>query len=231
MSASPPSHQPNPTPGDDANGRTLSLLKKIDSGAVDPTCIGVPERRQLVGFLMGDGCSTAEISQILQVADRTIERDKKAIRESNALARDPRLVEQMAGRLKGEAEHCMQRIRRAVRDKKVSPSVSVDAERHCFEIFKGMIQTLQGLGHLPTAIRKVEADLTHHLGELPGFDAMRAEIRRLKGISPQANEGNSGCGQELVLLEQVVVRADLATRLDAVNRQITDGEGGSDGHD
>ena len=191
MSASHPSHPPNPAPGDDANGRTVSLLRKIESGAVNPTCIGVPERRQLVGFLMGgDGCSTAEISQILQVTDRTIERDKKAIRESNAIARDPRLVEQMVGRLCGEAELSIQRIRRAVRDKKVPPSVRVDAEHRCFEIVKGMIQQLQGLGYLPTATTKVEADLTHHLGELPDFGAMRAEVRRLKEISQQANESS-----------------------------------------
>ncbi len=231
MSASHPSHSPDPTPGDDANGRTLSLLKKIDSGAVKPTCIGVPERRQLVGFLMGDGCSTAQISEILQVTDRTIDRDKKAIRESNAIAPDPRLVEQMVGRLCGEAEHCIQRIHRVVRDKKVSPSVRVDAEHRCFEIYNRLTQTMQGLGYLPTASRKLEADLTHHLGELPDFGALQAEVRRLKEISQQGSEGNSGHVQELLLLEGQVTRAELATRVDAVKRQITDGEGGSDGHE
>ncbi|MCH8130683.1 MAG: hypothetical protein IIC70_12395 [Acidobacteria bacterium] len=165
------------------------------------------------------------------MADRTIERDKKAIRESNAIKWDPHLVEQMVGRLCGEAEHCIQRIRKAVRDKKVSPSVRVDAEHRCFEIYNRLTQTMQGLGYLPTAARKLEADLTHHLGELPDFDAMRAEVRRLKEISPQVSEGNSGCGQELLVLDQDLVRADCATRLDAFKRQIVDGEGGSDGHD
>ena len=231
MSASPPSHQPNPTPGDDANGRTVSLLRKIESGAVNPTSIGMPERRQLVGFLMEDGCSTAEISQILQVADRTIERDKKAIRESNALARDPRLVEQMAGRLCGEAELSIQRIRKAVRDKKVSPSVRVDAEHRCFEIYNRLTQTMQGLGYLPTAARKVEADLTHHLGGVPGFRDLKAELGRVKEILQQAGEGNSGNVQEVLLVEQDVDRAELAKRVDAVKRRVTDGEGGSDSHD
>ena len=231
MSASHPSHPPNPTPSDDANGRTLSLLRKIESGAVNPTCIGVPERRQLVGFLMGDGCSTAEISEIFQVTDRTIERDKKAIRESNALARDPQLVEQMVGRLCGEAELSIQRIRKAVRDKKVSPSVRVDAEHRCFEIYNRLTQTMQGLGYLPTASRKLEADLTHHMDGVPGFGDLQAELRRLKEISQQGSEGNSGCGQELLVLEGQVTRAELATRVDAVKRQITDGAGGYDGHE
>ena len=74
-------------PGD--NG-TISLLRRIESGIVDPKSLAVPDRRQLVGFLMADGYSTAEMGQILQFADRTIERDKKAVRESNAIARDRR---------------------------------------------------------------------------------------------------------------------------------------------
>ena len=228
MSASHPSHPPNPAPGDDAGDRTLSLLRKIESGAVNPTCIGVPERRQLVGFLMGDGCSTAEISQILQVNDRTIERDKKAIRESNAIARDPKHVEQMVGRLVGEAELSVQRIRKAVRDKKVSPSVRVDAEHRCFEIVKGMIQQLQRLGYLPTATQKVEADLTHHVGDVPDFGTTRAEAVRLKKICQQHPECNPEVVRRVLRLERHVVEADFATEVEQVSGQITDMEGGLD---
>lgn len=83
--------------------RTLALLRKIESGEVEPRCVSASDRRRLVAFLTGDGYSTAEIGQILQVADRTVERDKKAIREANAITRDPQLVGQMVGRLMGEA--------------------------------------------------------------------------------------------------------------------------------
>lgn len=228
MSASNPSRPPHPTPGDDAGDRTLSLLKKIDSGAVNPTSIGMPERRQLVGFLMGDGYSTAEISQILQVADRTIERDKKAIRESNAIARDPKHVEQMVGRLVGEAELSVQRMRKAVRDKKVSPSVKVDAEHRCFQVVNDLVQSLQRLGYLPTATQKVEADLTHHVGDVPDFGTTRAEAVRLKKICQQHPECNPEVVQRVLRLERHVVEADFATQVEQVSGQITDVEGGLD---
>ena len=99
----------------DTEERTLSLLQKIQAGTVNPRCTRTADRRLLVNHLMADGYSTAEMAQILKVSDRSIERDKKAIREANALAADPELVEQMAGRLVCEADLSVQRIRKAAR--------------------------------------------------------------------------------------------------------------------
>ncbi len=70
--------------------RTFALMKQIQSGQLDPKCIGTTSRRQVVMTMINDGYSTAEIAEILKVSDRTIERDRKAIRESNAVTRDPR---------------------------------------------------------------------------------------------------------------------------------------------
>lgn len=113
MTTSQSSNTTVPGPADDGEISTVALLRKIESGAIDPKNIVVAERRQLVAFLLSDGYSVAEMGQILQVGDRTVERDKKAVRESNVIARDPKLVEQMVGRLVGEAELAVQRIRRA----------------------------------------------------------------------------------------------------------------------
>ncbi len=104
-----------------AGTSTVTLLRKIQSDAVDLRSISVADRRQLIAFLLGDGYSTAEMSQILRVADRTVERDKKAVRESNAIARDPRLVEQMmagwpekpSSLSSGSAKPCGTRTRRS----------------------------------------------------------------------------------------------------------------------
>ncbi len=195
---------------------------------LDPKCIAVSDRRQLVEFLMSDGYSTAEMAQILQVGDRTIERYKKAVRESNAIARDPKLVEQMVGRLVCEAELSIQRMRKAVRDKKVSTSVKVDAEHRCFQVFNDLVQSLQRLGYLPTAAQKVEADLTHHVGDVPDFGTTRAEVVRLKEICQQHPERNPEFVQRVLQLERQVVEADLATQVEHVSGQITDVEGGLD---
>lgn len=68
------------------------------------------------------------------------------------IAFDPKLVEQMVGRLAGEAELAIQRIRRAVRDKvrnKDTPkTVRVDAEHRCYQIFSDLVGSMQRLGYL-----------------------------------------------------------------------------------
>ncbi|MCP4594581.1 MAG: hypothetical protein GY842_27945 [bacterium] len=201
---------------------TVTLLRQIQSDAVDPRSISVADRRQLVAFLLGDGYSTAEMSQILKVGDRTIERDKKAIRESNALARDPRLVEQMMGRLVGEAELAVQRIRKAVRDKDTSKALRVDAEHRCYLIISDLVGAMQRLGYLPTAAQKVEADLTHHLGEVPDLAMLQGEVRRLRQICPVDGENAPDTIRQLSLLEQQITQADLASRVEVISSTLND---------
>lgn len=212
------------TTGPESSGEitTVALLRKIESGAIDPKTIAVQERRQLVAYLMNEGSSVAEMGQILQVGDRTIERDKKTVRESNVIVRDPKLVAQTVGRLYGEADLAIQRIRRAVRDKDTSKAVRVDAEYRCYQIFSDLVGVMQRLGHLPTAARKVEADLTHHVGELPDYTTMHTEIRRLTQICDQTVEEAPETGQQLRLLERRVLQADLASQVDVVSSKLRD---------
>jgi transposase len=213
-----PTTPKGPAPAGPGDERTFALLKQIQSGQLDPACIGTPSRRQLVVAMMSDGYSTAEIAEILKVSDRTIERDRKAIREANAVSRDPRLVEQMTGRLIGEGELCVQRIRKAARDKEASPMVRIEAEHRCFQIVSNLVEGLQRLGYLPTATQKLEADLTHHAGALPEFGVLEAEVLRLKEVSQQLPGGNAG--ERVAQLEQTIGRARLATEIETLSSDL-----------
>ena len=227
MTALRPADSSGSSSRSDGDTRTVALLRKIESRAISPDCISLADRRQLVAFLVADGYSTAEMAQILQVADRTVERDKKIIREANAIVRDPKLVEQMVGRLVGEAELSVQRIRKAVRDKKVSPAIRVDAEQRCYQIISDLIQSLQRVGYLPTAAQKVEADLTHHVGEVPDFGTMQAEVRRIRQI---CQDTSGEVPPHVALLERQIVQANLATRVDELATEVerTEEGGGDD---
>ncbi len=196
-------------PGSGISGieRTIEVLHKIKAGTIAGKTLAPADRRQVVVFLAADGMSTPEIAQILQVSDRSVERDKRAIRESNAIPNDPKLVEQMVGRLMAEAELSVQRIRRAVREKEVDAAVRVDGEHRCFLIVNELVHSLQRLGYLPLATQRVQADLTHHVGSLPSFDELRAEVDRLKQI------GGPDSAPEVIELEGIVTRAEVASRV------------------
>ncbi len=162
--------------------RCLNTLKRIKSGAIKPELLLPVERRPLVAILMAEGQSTAEIAHLLKTSDRTIERDKKAIREKNAISKDPQLAGIMAGRLVDEAQICIQRIRKFQRDTNCPPAAKIEGERACFQITNGLTERLQSMGYLPTAAKKLEADLKHHTDKFLSLDEINSEVRRLKDI-------------------------------------------------
>jgi hypothetical protein len=213
-SASPPT----PTPAaiqatTDSLGRSLELLSQVRAGVLTGKLLAPADRQSVVSLLSADGLSSPEIAQILQVADRTVERDRRAIRDAHALSRDPKMVEQMVGRLVAEAELSVQRIRRTTREREVDPAVKVDAEHRCFTIVRDLVQSLQKLGYLPSAAHKVEADLTHHLGEaIPSLADLQSEIDRIKLIS-------GGAGLEEA--ENAVTRAAIATSVRDIVATVT----------
>jgi transposase len=162
--------------------RCLKTLKRIKSGVIKPQHLLPVERRPLVAILMAEGQSTAEIAHLLKTSDRTIERDKKALREKNAISQGPQLAGIMAGRLVDEAQICIQRIRKFQRDTNCPPAAKIDGERACFQITNGLTERLQSMGYLPTAAKKLEADLKHHTDKDLSLEDISIEIRRLKGI-------------------------------------------------
>ncbi len=118
----------------------------------------------------------------MKVSDRTIERDKKALREEIAITKNPKLVEQMAGRLMYETELSVQVLRKVQREKDASPADKIEAERtnnkNRYQLFKMM----QSLGYLPTAAQKIEADLIHRAASSLTLEEIKLEAERVKKI-------------------------------------------------
>ncbi len=212
----------SPNAGDSGHDgtRTIDLLRQIQSGAIDAKSVSVEQRRHLVSALVCDGYSTSEMAEILVVADRTIERYRRALRETNLLSCDPEFPRRMAGQLLTEAELTMQRIRKAARDRSVPAAVKIDGEHRCFLVMSELVRSLQRLGFLPTAANKLEADLTHHVGEVLDFAAQREEVRRLRQIAAESSAGDSRAVQELAGLERDIVEADMATRVGALTASV-----------
>ncbi len=162
--------------------QTLALLQKIKKGSVNPSSLCPADRRLLVFFLIGEGQSTAEIALLLKTSDRTIERDRKAIREENAMAKGPKLAEKIVGMLYVEAGRCIQRIRKFQRDSEASAASKMDGEHRCFQIINNLAERLQSMGYLPIAAQKFEADLTHRAASSLTLEEIQHEAGRLKQI-------------------------------------------------
>jgi len=131
---------------------------------------------------MAEGQSTAEIAHLIKVSDRTIERDKQVIRKDNALIEDPEYAGVMAGRLVNEAQICIQRMRKIERDPNCPAAAKIDAEKGCFQVLNNLAERLQSMGFLPTAAKKIEADLMHHADKNLTLEEIHSETQRLQGI-------------------------------------------------
>ena len=204
----------------DNEERTISLLQKIRTRTIDPNSIRLPERHLIVSYLMADGYGTAEIAQILNVSDRTIERDKKAIREANAIATDPELAEQVVGRLVLEADLSIQRIRKAVRDTDTPPAVKVDAEHRCFQIISEMTKSLQSLGYLPSASTKLQAEITHNIGQIPELPQLDLEAQRLLQLTGEIQDTDPRLLEQIDDIRTQIARVKLADRIQTVSNII-----------
>lgn len=160
----------------------LEVLRKIQVGAFNPRQLKPEDRQLCVQHLGAEGYSVFEISKLLKVHERTIARDREAIQKRHALKHDPELAGRVAGQFVFEVETAIHRIRRAARDKDVPAAVKIEAERACVEVRDRAIQRLQSLGYLPTATRRVEADLTHRLEAQASLDELSEEVARLQEI-------------------------------------------------
>jgi len=193
---------------------SLALLQQIKDRAIQPKSLAPKQRRLLVSILMNEGQSSAEIAQLLDVSDRTVERDRQALRKESSIQHDPALVNEVAGQLQSQGELSIQRILKIARDKDATHSVRVEAYHRCFEIVCKYVERLQNLGFLPTAATKVEAKLSRGSYEIPSIDEIEAEMLRVKRFVSDGSDSNA----QISALNEDIRKAKLASQV----KQITE---------
>lgn len=209
----------------------LSVIRDIHQGAIEAKSLAAEDRRRCVEHLTGDGYSIAETAEIFKVDERTIARDRAAIRQANSIESDPQMTGQMVGQLMNQADTCLQRIRRVTRERDTPPNVRIDGEKTCWMIFDNLIQRLQSLGYLPTAPQQLQAELRHQIESLPGFGELTDEVARLELIvsAHEVSEEKQPLLQELTDLKDKVARGSLSEQITAMKeRLLGNGETGDE---
>lgn len=171
----------------------IALIRAIRDGSTAPTSLAPEDRRRCVEHLTAEGYSVVEIGEILATSERTIARDRAALRQENAIERRPDLLPETVGRLMQEADQSIGRIRRAARDRQARPGERVEAEYTAWRIARELTERLQSLGYLPTSATQVSADLIHHhqVDGLPDFAQLQEELDRVERIVLTSADGVS----------------------------------------
>ena len=199
----------------------MSLVRKLHEGALAPSSVSTDSRLVCVEYLTNEGYSAEEIAEIFKVSSRTINRDRREIRESHAVVRDPALVGQQVGQLMQQADLAIQRLRRIGKESNCPAAVKVEAERGAWSVTREVVEALQSLGYLPTAAQELRADMTHHLGTPQSLEQTLGELKELRLLIEQSGSHQDAHSQlvhlETTLTEQIVndKAARLAGRVDA----------------
>lgn len=201
--------RPAPT-SENTERSVVDVISEIKSGAVNGRNLEPETRRECVAYLSAEGLSIPEMAKVLGWNDRTIRRDLELIREQNALKVGDSFAEQMAGELVAEARNCTARIRRAIRDKDAAPADRVEGERAVFQILNDLLARLQSMGYLPSIAHKVQAELTHLVGEPMQFAQMETE---LAAMSDAAALAGPEAAAELARLRALAGQARLIEQL------------------
>jgi len=107
------------------------------------------DRQACVTWMVLEGKSVPEIAKILSVSEKTIERDKRAIRQRNALRVGDNLTVEIAGDMLAQHEASIAKVRRTANRKDAKPSDCIEAEKTIWMIKEGCVRTLHRLGCLP----------------------------------------------------------------------------------
>lgn len=191
-------------PSESESPSALALIRQIQSGQVNPKTLSVESRRLCVAQLTSEGVSNSEVAEILKISDRTAARDRKTIREANAVQQDPKLLGEMVGRVIQEAETVVTHLRRVSRDKSSSAADKINAERGVWDVTRHLTQILQSLGFLPTAAHEVKAKVSYEIGQGASVEALLTEIERVQAIHQECLPENPERASLLERTKQIV---------------------------
>lgn len=224
----PPAERPSDRPVLKATApdrNVLEVIRGVKSGEISGRMLGAEERRRCVAHLVAEGYSVYESAEILKVSERTIHRDKDAIRRANALSQDPALAGEVAGHLLQQADANITALGRIVRDRDTPAAARIDAIKARWQVACQLSERLQSLGYLPEAARQVRADLTHRLAQPASVEALQAQFSEIETLLGEVAPEDPTVRERAAALRQTLGHLSVASEMNDL-RQAMDTHGG-----
>lgn len=201
-----------------ANESVISLIRRIQQGQISPRNLRQDDRRRCVEHFSAEGYSVPEMSEILEVHERTIARDRVEIRHANSLERSPSLAGEFAGRAVSHAEWSINQLLRIARDRSTDSRDRIESIRASWFISNQLIERLQSLGYLPNAATEIRGQITHNLGSLPDSSQLQDELTRLDSIVRDESVAIGEDDQRASILAEIATMKQQAGQLVIVDR-------------
>jgi len=170
---------PNALPADalPAHSDTVSptdIVRGIHAGRRNVEDLSPDLRLQCVVHLTDDGFSTREIAELMHISERTVRRDRAAVRRHDAMAPDMRLGDELLGEFHRLTLASIARLTRMARQHDTPPYARLGAEEAINRMYARLIRTARHLGYIESGADR----LAHQRATDPAEVARREQTHR-----------------------------------------------------
>ena len=134
---------------EDAGVCVQSLLADLESGTRRFGRLAAEERRQCIAHLTDEGHSAAAIAARLGIGERTVTRERAAIRREGALSADAATGPELLGEFQRLTLQSIGRLVRLAHDPQSPPYVRLWAEEAIARNYKRFVEAAHRLGYVP----------------------------------------------------------------------------------
>jgi hypothetical protein len=149
--ATAPEHNPSLEPGGipgEASRTTLQWLRMVHTGEVVPSDIPPEVRRECIEQLTLQGFSAADIAEMFHISERTVRREREAVRNESTIAPDLQLGDRLLGEYERWTLASLQRLARLAHDASAPAYARLWAEEALSRNYQRLIQTADKLGYI-----------------------------------------------------------------------------------
>ena len=184
MTDNPTTTEPGPAVATHNQDQALMyLVNQVRKGATSGRNLSIDDRRACVAYLTAEGYSVYEIAVLLGVCERSIVRDRAAVRQDVALQPSERLGDEILGELRRRAEMAISQLNRAVRETgdgpKINPHHRIRAALHGFYVYNKLATTLLRARYFQTGDARLNMETLRNLD--PDNDPLDALMKRALG--------------------------------------------------
>lgn len=153
---------------EDSHGKESahSLIKKIQSGQLNPNLIRKKDRMRCIWVLMLQGYSEDSLAQIFAVHEKTIRRNVEDILEEKIITQDQSFIDRTIARYVMYQYAHIDHLIRLSTNSEASVNERATSRYYASLIHNNMITKLQSLGPIPSKPQVVIGDFNHK--QIPG---------------------------------------------------------------
>lgn len=132
-----------------------SVIRDLGNAGRSADTLPVPVRQRLVAHLEDEGFTVGDTAHLLSISERTVARDRAAVRAEGKLTPSLALGDELLGQLERATGHAVRRLTRLANDRDAPPYARLWAEDAIGRAWQRLIDTAHKLGYFPSGHGRV----------------------------------------------------------------------------